>query len=182
VADIISYRLKTETFVKQVAESVFPTEFGDFRIVVFENRLDKDHHIALVRGVIGSDAPVLVRVHSQSTMADVFGPLRRGNGSKLHTALKKIQEAGAGILVYLRQEEKGEALVEEIQSYGVLEDGADPGKTYESNSGLDLRIYGIGAQILRALGARKIRLLSNHPKHIVGLQGYGIKIVDQVHL
>jgi 3,4-dihydroxy 2-butanone 4-phosphate synthase / GTP cyclohydrolase II len=182
VADIIAYRLKTETFVKQLAESVFPTEFGDFRIVVFENLLDKDHHIALAKGVIDSDAPVLVRVHSQSTMADVFGPLRSGSRSELPSALKKIQEAGAGILVYLRQEEKGETLVEEIRSYAMQEAGADPEKTVESNTGIDLRIYGIGAQILRALGARKIRLLTNHPKHIVGLQGYGISVVDQVNL
>jgi 3,4-dihydroxy 2-butanone 4-phosphate synthase / GTP cyclohydrolase II len=181
VADIISYRLKTETFVKQVAESVFPTEFGDFRIVVFENRLDKDHHIALVKGAIGSDEPILVRVHSQSTMADVFGPLRNGNGSQLHSALKKIQEAGSGILVYLRQEEKGETLAEEIRSYAMRKTGADPVEE-TTNTGIDLRIYGIGAQILYALGARKIRLLTNHPKHIVGLQGYGITIVDRVHL
>jgi 3,4-dihydroxy 2-butanone 4-phosphate synthase / GTP cyclohydrolase II len=179
VAAIIAYRLKTETFVKQAAESAFPTEFGDFRIIVFENRLDKDHHIALVKGSISSDDPILVRVHSQSTMADVFGSLRSGSRNELHSALKKIQEAGAGILVYLRQEEKGETLVEEIQSYVEQNGGADP---IASTSGIDLRIYGIGAQILRALGARKIRLLTNHPKHIVGLQGYGITVVDQVHL
>jgi 3,4-dihydroxy 2-butanone 4-phosphate synthase / GTP cyclohydrolase II len=183
VADIIAYRLKTETFVKQVAESPFPTEFGDFRIVVFENMLDKDHHIALVKDGISSDTPVLVRVHSQSTMADVFGALRSGIGNELQSALKKIQEAGSGILVYLRQEEKGETLVEEIQSYAIQDAGANSVEgASEKSTGIDLRIYGIGAQILRALGARKIRLLTNHPKHIVGLQGYGITVVDQVRL
>jgi 3,4-dihydroxy 2-butanone 4-phosphate synthase / GTP cyclohydrolase II len=181
VAAIISYRLKTETFVKQVAESIFPTEFGDFRIVVFENLLDKYHHIVLAKGAIGSDVPILVRVHSQSIMTDVFESLRSGSRNKLRSALKKIQEAGVGILVYLRQEEKGETLAEEIRSQAIAETGADPvGEA--SNIGIDLRIYGIGAQILRALGARKIRLLTNHPKHIVGLQGYGITVVDQVHL
>jgi 3,4-dihydroxy 2-butanone 4-phosphate synthase / GTP cyclohydrolase II len=183
VADIIAYRLKTETFVKQVAEAAFPTEFGDFRIVVFEDMLDKDHHIALVKGVIHSETPVLVRVHSQSTMADVFGALRSGHPNELHTALKRLQESGEGVLVYLRQEEKGEALVEEIRSFAARDAGADPfQETSLSNTSINLRIYGIGAQILRALGARKIRLLTNHPKHIVGLQGYGITVVDQVHL
>jgi 3,4-dihydroxy 2-butanone 4-phosphate synthase / GTP cyclohydrolase II len=183
VADIIAYRLKTETFVKQVAESAFPTEFGDFRIVVFENQLDKDHHIALVKGIVHSESPVLVRVHSQSTMMDVFGSLRSGSRNELHSALKRIQEEDNGILVYLRQEEHGEDLLEKIQSYA--HQGANTGPIKEdsgSSPSIDLRIYGIGAQILRALGTRKIRLLTNHPKHIVGLQGYGITVVDQVHL
>jgi 3,4-dihydroxy 2-butanone 4-phosphate synthase/GTP cyclohydrolase II len=183
VADIIAHRLNTETFVKQVAESSFPTEFGDFRIVVFENLLDQDHHIALIKGDVDPDAPVLVRVHSQSTIADAFGSLRSGSRNKLHSALKKIQEAGEGILVYLRQEEKGKMLVEEVQSHAIQdEDVATAEEPSISSTSVDLRIYGIGAQILRALGARKIRLLTNQPKHIVGLQGYGITVVDQVHL
>jgi len=183
VADIIAYRLKNETFVKQVAEAAFPTEFGDFRIIVFENLLDKDHHIALVKGAIHSEMPVMVRVHSQSTIADVFCPLRSGGQDELRNALRKMQDAGNGILVYLRQEDKGETLAEEIRSYANQEKGAAPAEaTLPANSNIDLRIYGIGAQILRALGARKIRLLTNHPKHIVGLQGYGITVVDQVRL
>jgi 3,4-dihydroxy 2-butanone 4-phosphate synthase / GTP cyclohydrolase II len=183
VADIIAYRLKNETFVKQTAEAAFPTEFGDFKIVIFENLLDKDHHIALVKGAINSEMPVLVRVHSQSTMADVFCSLRSGGRNELHAALSKIQDAGNGILVYLREEDKGEALVEEIRSYAMQDAGVDRvAANTTSNSGVDLRIYGIGAQILRALGARKIRLLTNHPKHIIGLQGYGITVVDQIHL
>jgi 3,4-dihydroxy 2-butanone 4-phosphate synthase/GTP cyclohydrolase II len=183
VADIIAYRLKNETFVKPVAEAAFPTEFGDFKIVVFENLLDKEHHIALVKGAINSEAPVMVRVHSQSTMADVFCSLRSGGRNELRTALKTIQDAGRGVLVYLRQEERGANLVDEIRSYAIQDAGTDLIEAKpSSNSSVDLRIYGIGAQILRALGARKIRLLTNHPKKIVGLQGYGITIVDQVHL
>lgn len=178
VADIIAYRLRNETFVKQVAEADFPTEFGDFRIAIFENLLDKEHHIVLIKGKVDSDAPVMVRVHSQSTMADVFYSLRSGDRNELREALKKIEEAGTGVLVYLRQEEKGLNLVEEIRSYA----NPDAGPVRPALNGDDLRIYGIGAQILRALGVRKIRLLTNHPKKIVGLQGYGLKVVDQVQL
>jgi 3,4-dihydroxy 2-butanone 4-phosphate synthase/GTP cyclohydrolase II len=181
VADIIAYRLRTETFVKPVVEAAFPTEFGDFKIIVFENLLDKDHHIALVKGDVKSEEPVMVRVHSQSTMADVFYSLRSGGRNELRSALKTIQEAGRGVLVYLRQEEKGSALVEEIESYAVQDSGANPGGSNPSSaSGFDLRIYGIGAQILRGLGIHKIRLLTNHPKKIVGLQGYGISVIEQV--
>ncbi len=183
VADIIAYRLKNETFVKPLVEAAFPTEFGDFRIVVFENLLDHEHHIALVKGAIDSEAPVMVRVHSQSTMADVFYSLRSGGRNELRTALKSIQDSGRGVLVYLRQEEKGANFVDEIKSYAMQDAGANPAEVGESSKpDIDLRIYGIGAQILRALGVRKIRLLTNHPKKIVGLQGYGLTIVDQVHL
>jgi len=183
VADIIAYRLKNETFVKQVVEADFPTEFGEFKIVVFENMLDQDYHIALVKGAIHSESPIMVRVHSQSTMADVFRSLRSGSRNELLSALKRIQEEGQGILVYLRQEDKGEILANEIRSYAMQDAGENPAIVDESStSSNDLRIYGIGAQILRALGARKIRLLTNHPKKIVGLQGYGISVVDQVHL
>ncbi len=183
VADIIAYRLKTETFVKPVTEAEFPTEFGDFRIVVFENLLDEDHHVALIKGEIHPETPLMVRVHSQSTVTDVFGSLRSGAPGELRDALRIINECGSGILVYLRQEDKGENLVEEIRSYA-RENGAPkaapvPTKTQSSN---DLRIYGIGAQILRELGAGRIRLLTNHPKKIVGLQGYGLTVVEQIRL
>jgi len=183
VADIIAYRLKTEMFVRQVAESAFPTEFGDFRIVLFENQLDQEHHIALVKGEVDSNAPVLVRVHSQSTVADVFYSLRSGGRNELRAALKMINDAGRGVLVYLRQEEKGLNLVDEIKSYAIQNGGSMPVETSPAqNSDADLRIYGIGAQILRALGIRRIRLLTNHPKKIVGLQGYGLTVMEQVHL
>ena len=183
VADIIAYRLKNETFVKPVVEAAFPTEFGEFKIVIFENLLDKDHHVALIKGTIDSETPVLVRVHSQSTMGDVFHSLRSGNRNILHEALKALQTAGSGVLIYLRQEEKGENLVSEIQSYALQNGGAKviredgPG-----NSSSDLRIYGLGAQMLRELGVRKIHLLTNHPKKIVGLHGYGLTVIDQIHL
>jgi 3,4-dihydroxy 2-butanone 4-phosphate synthase/GTP cyclohydrolase II len=183
VADIIAYRLKNETFVKRVAEGSFPTEFGDFNLIAFENLLDQENHIALVKGDIESEDPVMVRVHSQSTMADVFHSLRGGGRNELSAALRAIQEAGTGILVYLRQEEKGKSLVDEIRSYALEESGANPPDNYPtSDAGTDLRIYGIGAQILRALGVRRIRLLTNHPKKIIGLHGYGITVVEQVHL
>jgi len=183
VADVIAYRLRNETFVKQVAESAFPTEFGDFRIMVFENQLDQEHHVALVKGNIDPNTPVMVRVHSQSTVSDVFYSLRSGGRNELRAALKMINDAGRGVLIYLRQEEKGLNLVEEIKSYATQNGGSNPGETSLSqNSDMDLRIYGIGAQILRALGVRKIRLLTNHPKKIVGLQGYGLTVMEQVHL
>jgi 3,4-dihydroxy 2-butanone 4-phosphate synthase/GTP cyclohydrolase II len=183
VADIIAYRLKNETFVKPVAEAAFPTEFGDFKIVIFENLLDKDHHIALTKGIIDSEAAVMVRVHSQSTMGDVFRSLRSGTRNELHEALKAIQTAGNGVLIYLRQEEKGENLVNEIQSYALQNGGGETTKNDAPiNSSSDLRIYGIGAQMLRELGVHKIHLLTNHPKKIVGLHGYGITVLDQIHL
>ena len=182
VADIIAYRLRNETFVKQIVEAAFPTEFGDFKIVVFEDLLDKEHHIALVKGLVNSDEPMLVRVHSHSTVADVFHSLRSGGRSELRSALKTIQDAGRGILVYLQQEDKGRSLLDEIKSYAVQDastNRVEMGKA--SSSDIDLRIYGIGAQILRALGVHKIRLLTNHPKKIVGLHGYGITVIEQVH-
>jgi 3,4-dihydroxy 2-butanone 4-phosphate synthase/GTP cyclohydrolase II len=183
VADIIAYRLRTETFVEQVADASFPTEYGDFRIVIFENMLDQEHHIALVKGDITPDAPITVRVQSQSTMADVFYSLRSGGRNELRAALKTINEAGKGVLIYLRQEEKGLNLVDEIKSYAIQDAGANAiERDSLSNSGSDLRIYGIGAQILLSLGARKIRLLTNHPRKIVGLHGYGITVLEQVHL
>ena len=183
VADIIAYRLRNETFVKPVAEAAFPTEFGDFKIMVFENCLDQEHHIALVKGDLRSESPVMVRVHSQSTMADVFYSLRSGERNELRSALKTIQKEGRGVLVYLRPEDKGRSILEEIQSYAIQDAGADSvEKDALSASDFDLRIYGIGAQILRGLGVHKIRLLTNHPKKIVGLHGYGITVVEQVRL
>lgn len=181
VADIIAYRLRNETFVRQVAEAAFPTEFGDFRIVVFENLLDREHHIALVKGEIDPNHPMAVRVHSQSTISDVFSSLRSGGPNELRSALKAINDAGSGVLVYLRQEEKGLNLVDEIQSYVALDSGNQNGSGSQS-ADIDLRIYGLGAQMLRALGVRKIRLLTKHPKKIVGLQGFGIAVVEQIRL
>ena len=180
VADIIAYRLKTETFVKPVAEADFPTEFGDFRVMVFENELDSEHHIALVKGDIASDEPLMVRAFTVDHGGRVLAAQRRRNEVK--TALKTIHDAGRGVLIYLRQEEKGLNLVEEIRSYAIEDAGATRIEERSARSSNDLRLHGIGAQILRALGIKKIRLLTNHPKKIVGLQGYGITVVDQVRL
>ncbi len=183
VADIIAYRLRNEMFVKPVAESEFPTQFGDFKIVVFENLLDQENHIALVKGSIDGDSTVTVRVHLQSTMADVFYSLCNGERSELQAALAAIKEAGKGVLIYLREEEKGKNLADEVRLYTVQDAGANPVKIDSPfNPDIDLRIYGLGAQILRSLGVRRIRLLTNHPKKIVGLQGYGLTVVEQVHL
>ena len=178
VADIIAYRLRTETFIKQIAESNFPTEFGEFKIVIFENQLDNEQHIALVKGDLNPNSPVMVRMHSQSTMADVFNSLKTGGQNKLKTALGKIQEEGQGILVYLRREEKAHNLVDEINGNAGKARNSEAASITSSSS--NLRIYGIGAQILRALGVHQIRLLTNRPKRIIGLQGYGITVVEQV--
>jgi 3,4-dihydroxy 2-butanone 4-phosphate synthase / GTP cyclohydrolase II len=182
VADIIAYRLRNETFVKPVAEATLSSEFGEFKIIVFENLLDKEHHAALVKGSINPLEPVLVRVHSQSIMADVFHSLRSGGLNDLRTALKTIQDAGSGVLVYLRQGDKGQNLANEIRANAAQDSGVNPGEETGGANPNDLRIYGIGAQILRALGVHQIRLLTNHPKKIVGLHGYGISVLEQVHL
>jgi 3,4-dihydroxy 2-butanone 4-phosphate synthase / GTP cyclohydrolase II len=183
VADIIAYRLRNETFVKVAAEAAFPTEFGDFKIMVFEDLLSHEHHIALIKGDMSTDSPVLVRVHSQSTAADVFHSLRSLGRSELRSALKTIHDEGRGVLVYLRQDDKGRRILDEIQSYAAQDAGASSSEM-NSSSGpdIDLRIYGIGAQILRSFGIHKIRLLTNHPRKIIGLHGYGITVVEQVHL
>ncbi len=183
VADIIAYRLRTETFVKAVAEASFPTEFGDFNAIVFEDIVAHEHHVALVKGTAGAEDSVLVRVHSQSTLADVFHSLRNGGRGELRSALKIIQDEGRGVLVYLRQDDKGRRILEEIQSYAAEDASASFGESAPaSGPDIDLRIYGIGAQILRSLGIHKIRLLTNHPRKIVGLHGYGITVVEQVRL
>jgi len=181
VADIIAYRLKNETFVKPVAEAEFPTEFGDFKIMAFENLLDNENHIALVKGDVRTDLPVMVRVHSQSTITDVFHSLHSGGRNKLLLALRALHEAERGVMVYLRQEEKGKSLAEEIRAFAIKDQSPNGAKSGTvQNSSNDLRIYGIGAQILRSLGVKNIRLLTNQPKKIVGIHGYGISVIDQV--
>ena len=182
VADLIAFRLKNETFVHRITEADVPTEFGEFRVIVFENSLDHQHHVALVKGVIDPNEPTLVRVQSQSTMTDVFHSLLSESGAQLRAALSMIDGAGAGVVVYLRQE-GGTGLAEEICGYGLGRHrpvAAEAGAWLESNP--DLRVYGIGAQILTQLGVRKLRLLTNHPKKIIGLQGYGLTVIEQVPL
>jgi 3,4-dihydroxy 2-butanone 4-phosphate synthase/GTP cyclohydrolase II len=181
VADIIAFRLRNETFVHKVAEAELPTEFGHFHVVVFENSLDQENHVVLIKGEIRPEEPILVRVQSQSTIGDVFHSHRSDSWRRLRAALKAMHDAGAGILVYLRQEGHGIGIANEVRSYDLASAGA-LSKEAEGIRGskTDLRIYGIGAQILRELGAKKIRLLTNQPKKLVGLQGYGISVVEQV--
>jgi 3,4-dihydroxy 2-butanone 4-phosphate synthase/GTP cyclohydrolase II len=183
VADLIAFRLRTETLVNPVADSCLPTELGDFHVVAFENALDHETHIALIKGNIREDEPILVRVQTQSTLGDVFQSCRNDSGRQLRAALRLIQQEGAGVLVYMRQERTGADLAKEIRSYA-LQDKGDVAEESQESAGFraDPRLYGIGAQILRSLGVRKIRLLTNHPKRMVGLQGYGIVVVEQIPL
>ena len=182
VAHLIAFRLRTETFVRKVAEANCPGAYGEFRVVVFENSLDGEHHVALVKGEIVSEEPILVRVQTQSTLHDVFHLMHGEEAEHIQASLEQIQKVGQGVLVYLRQEGKGGGLVDEIRSHAMI----SPAREQEDNTPMaktpDLRIYGLGAQILRQLGVRKLRLLTNHPKKIVGVQGYGLSVVDQVPL
>ncbi len=182
IADLIEYRLRTECFVHPVATTVLPTEVaGEFKTIVYENDVDDLLHIALVRGEINSHKPVLVRVHSECLTGDVFGSMRCDCGEQLHVALKMIEQEGAGILLYIRQEGRGIGLLNKMKAYELQDQGHD---TVEANEILgfqpDLRNYGIGAQILVHLGVRKMRLMTNNPKKIVGLEGYGLSMVEQV--
>lgn len=183
VADLIAFRLRTETFVQKVSEALLPTAFGEFRVIAFENVLDHEHHLALIKGAIREDEPTLVRVQSQSTIGDVFHSPRSIGGNRLRAALRIIEKEGSGVVVYLRQEGKGAGLADEIRTFA-LQDRGEAKAEAEGPATLlaDPRLYGIGAQILRALGVRKIRLLTNHPKKIVGLHGYGIAVVEQIPL
>jgi 3,4-dihydroxy 2-butanone 4-phosphate synthase/GTP cyclohydrolase II len=185
IADLVAYRLREDTLVKREAEARVPTEHaGEFRAVVYSNSVDKLEHLALVKGDIGSVERVLVRVHSECLTGDVFGSSRCDCGLQLHAAMQMIDQEGCGIVLYMRQEGRGIGLVNKLKAYCLQdEEGVD---TVEANHRLgfksDLRDYGIGAQILRDLGVTKMAILTNNPKKIVGLEGYGIEVVARFPL
>ncbi len=182
VADLIAHRMRNERLVHRLAESELPTAYGgDFRVIVYRNDVDTHEHLALVKGTLVPGAPTLVRVHSECLTGDVFGSMRCDCGEQLHAAMRTLDEAGSGVIVYIHQEGRGIGLGNKIRAYNLQDQGKD---TVEANEALgfkpDLRDYGLGAQILRDLGITKMRLMTNNPKKISGLEGYGLSVVDRV--
>jgi 3,4-dihydroxy 2-butanone 4-phosphate synthase / GTP cyclohydrolase II len=182
VADLIRYRIQNEVCVRRAAEAIVPTIHGDFRAIAFENLLNGEVHLAMVMGAIEPDVPILVRVHAQSVLGDVFGSLRDDHGAQLQTAVRKIREAGHGIVLYLKQEMRGVGLADQLRAYQQLDEGQSAPAEPMRAPRMDFRDYGAGAQILRELGVRKLRLLSNRPPKLHALEGFDLEIVGHTPL